>query len=309
MKNILIAGGSGLIGSRMTEILLKKNYSVAHLSRSPGGKKAGVQTFQWQPDRGQIDQKAIEWADAVINLAGAGIADKRWSPARKKELIESRVLSTQVLKKAIESANPEASGRPKTYLGASAIGFYGNRADEILDEKSTTSPGFLPECTVLWEKAHDEIASLGIRTALLRIGIVFSTKGGALPELMLPIKFGTATYFADGRAWYSWIHIDDLCGQFLCLLENEKWSGVFNGVAPNPLVIKDLSKKIARGMGRGWAVPMPVPAFVLRIIFGEMADCVLNSDRVSSEKIERAGFHFQFTDPEIAVRDLLDRQI
>ncbi len=208
-------------------------------------------------------------------------------------------------KKVNKKELKKSKNRPKTYLGASAIGWYGNRGDEILTENDAPGTGFLPECTVAWEQAHDEIAALGPRVAKLRIGIVFSTKGGALPELMLPIKFGAATYFADGRAWYSWAHIDDICGQFLFVLENEKLDGVFNAVAPNPLVIKDLSKKIARGMGRNWAISMPVPAFLLRIIFGEMADCVLNSDRVSCEKLLAAGFKFKFLDAELAVRDLI----
>ncbi len=127
--------------------------------------------------------------------------------------------------------------------------------------------------------------------------------------MMRPIRFGSATWFGDGRAWYPWLHIDDLCRLFLFLLENENLSGVFNAAAPEPLTIKELTRKIASGMGRPWAVGMPVPAFALRLLFGEMADCLLNSDRVSSEKIRVAGFDFQFNDAEAAVRDLLERRV
>lgn len=305
MKNILIAGGTGLVGQRLTQILTENGLEVAHLSRRAAAKNSPVSTFLWNVEKQEIDPQAIEWADAVINLAGAGIAEKRWSAARKRELIGSRVDSTKLLKTAILTAK----NRPSVYLAASAIGFYGHRGHEMLDENSAAGQGFLPECTVAWESATDEISALQIRTVKLRIGVVFSTKGGALVELMKPVRFGISPIFADGEGWNSWIHLDDLCGQFLFFLKNENQSGIFNAVAPNPLKTRELSRKIAVSMNRKWAISMPVPAFGLRLIFGEMADVVLNSNRVSAEKMEAAGFEFQFPDVENALADLLKRGI
>ncbi len=155
MGNILLAGGSGLVGSRLTEILIEKNHRVGWLTRQPAGSGPMVEHFHWQPNRSEIDPAAIDWADAVVNLAGAGIAEKRWSAERKKELLDSRIGSTALLKTAIESSrNP-----PKTYLGASAVGFYGHRGDEVLTENAPSGTGFLSECCVAWEKAHAEIGS------------------------------------------------------------------------------------------------------------------------------------------------------
>lgn len=305
MKKILIAGGTGLVGHRLTQILLESGLEVAHLSRRAVAQNGQIPTFLWNVEKQEIDPQAVEWADAVINLAGAGIAEKRWSAARKRELISSRVDSTRLLKTAFLKAEK----KPSVYLAASATGFYGHRGEEILTENSTAGRGFLPECTVAWEAAADEISSLGIRTVKLRIGVVFSTKGGALVELMKPARFGISPVFADGEGWNSWIHIDDLCRQFLFFLKNENQSGVFNSVAPNPLKIRELSQNIAVAMNRKWAILMPVPTVFLRLFLGEMADVVLNSTRVSSQKMEATGFGFQFPKVENALADLLKRGV
>lgn len=290
MKNVLIAGGSGLIGSRLAEMLREKGYLVRLLSRSPRGEGQ----FFWNPEAKKIDEAALQNIDYVVNLAGEGIADKRWTAARKHKIIESRVQSARTLCEAFERLKI----RPKTYLSASAIGYYGNSGER--DMKETDLPvgqDFMVECCQKWEAAADEIAALGIRTVKARIGIVLAKKGGALPEFVRPLRFGLGGYFADGRAWYSWVHRDDVCRFFIWAIENQQVEGIFNVAAPNPVRNKELVKAIAKAKKQS-AIFAPVPAFALRILLGEMVSAILNSNLVSSEKAINKGFEFQF--PELA---------
>ena len=302
MSTVLLAGGSGLIGSRLNKLLQAKGYSTILLSRR---KRKNPSFYQWDVDKGTIEEEAILKADYVINLAGAGIVDKRWTVSRKKELIESRVKSARLLKDSFQRLNK----KPKAYLSASAIGFYGNRGEEWLTEISKAGDdGFLAECTVAWEEAAKELSELDIRTAILRIGIVLSTQGGALKEMIFPMKLGVAGYFGNGAAYYPWIHIDDVCNQFIWALENEKASGIYNAVAPNPVTVKDLTKKIKKARGR-FALALPIPSFALQIGMGEMAEMLLNSARVSCEKIQQAGFEFEHPKLGKALKDILKRKI
>ncbi len=299
---VLIAGGSGLIGSRLVEILRNRGFEPRILSR-----KRLDNGFVWNPEKLEIDPAAVDWADAIVNLAGAGIVEKRWTKNRKRELIESRTIPTRLLRRAIsESKNP-----PKIYLGASAIGIYGDRGDEILNEKSALGPrrDFMVDCCEQWENAHFEIEKLGLRVAVFRVPVVFSTRGGALPELIRPVRFGVSPVFGDGKMWQSWAHIDDLCGQFAWALDDEKVAGTFDSASPNSLIVKDLAQKIRSAMGRSWAVAAPVPRFFLRLVLGEMSAVLLNSNRTSSQKIEAAGFLFSFPKIEDALEDLLRRKI
>ena len=301
MSTVLIAGGSGLIGQRLSQLLEKKGYDVIFLSRR---KKTDERYFQWDASKGTIDASAIEKSDYVINLAGAGIVDKRWTTKRKKILIESRTQSTALLKDSFEKIK-----KPKVYLSASAIGFYGNRGDQWLTETSEPQPkDFLSECTLAWENAAKEMMDLNVRTAIFRIGIVLSTKGGALPEMIFPMKLGARVSFGNGKAYYPWVHIDDVCNMFIWALENEKVKGIFNAVAPDPLMVKDLAKAIQKARG-GIALPVPAPSFALRLIMGEMADMLLNSARVSSEKIIKHGFQFTFDNLDEALLDILEREV
>jgi len=301
MDTVLIAGGSGLIGQRLSQLLEKKGYNIIFLSRQ---KKSDKRYFQWDASKGTIDASAIQKADYVINLAGAGIVDKRWTTKRKKILIESRTQTASLLKDSFEKIK-----KPKAYLSASAIGFYGNRGDQWLTETSEPQPqDFLSECTMAWEDAAKTIMDLNIRTAIFRIGIVLSAKGGALPEMIFPMKLGARVSFGNGKAYYPWVHIDDVCNMFIWALENEKVAGIFNAVAPEPLMVKDLAKAIQKARG-GIALPVPAPSFALRLIMGEMADMLLNSARVSSEKILKHGFKYTFDDIDEALLDILEREV
>jgi len=301
MSTVLLAGGSGLIGSRLNELLQTKGYSTILLSRK---KRENPSFYQWNVNEGTIDEDAILKADYVINLAGAGIVDKRWTTARKKELIDSRVKSASLLKDSFQKIK-----KPKAYLSASAIGFYGNRGDEWLTEISAAGDdGFLAECTVAWEEAAKGISEFDIRTAIFRIGIVLSTQGGALKEMIFPMKLGVAGYFGNGEAYYPWIHIDDVCNMFIWALENEEAEGIYNTVAPNPITVKDLTKKIKKARGR-FALTLPVPNFALQIGMGEMSEMLLNSARVSCEKIQNAGFEFEHPKLGKALKDILKRKI
>ena len=301
MSTVLLAGGSGLIGQRLSILLEKKGYDVIFLSRR---KKSDNRFFQWNVEKGTIDSAAIEKADYVINLAGAGIADKPWTEKRKKILIESRTQTAALLKDSFEKIK-----KPKAYLSASAIGFYGDRGNEWLTENSDPQPeDFLSECTIAWEDAAKTIAKLKIRTAIFRIGIVLSMNGGALPELIFPMKFGARVSFGNGKAFYPWVHIDDVCNMFIWALENETVNGIYNAVAPEPLMIKDLAKEIQEARG-GFAFPVPAPSFALKLVMGEMADMLLNSARVSAEKILENGYKFKFPEIQPALKNIFKEKI
>lgn len=300
MSKVLIAGGTGLIGSRLSHLLSKKGYQVSHLSRSLEGDHR-YPTYHWDPLKGQIDQNAVEQADYVINLAGAGIAEARWTDARKKLIIDSRVKGNQCLLKAFQ----EVKTPPKAFLSSAAIGYYGDRGEQDLWEEDGPGMGFLSESCIAWERSIDRIRSqTQIRTVAIRIGLVMSTQGGALEKMLLPLKALTSTYFGNGKQWYSWIHLDDLCRQFIFVLENPKTEGIYNGVAPHPVRNKTMAQLLPKAKGVP-AVVLPAPTLALRVAMGEMADAVLTSSKVSADKIQQAGFHFEHPELEEALRHLI----
>jgi len=295
-NTILIAGGSGLIGSRLTEILQDQGHTVRLLTRAPKTKGQ----YSWNPASGEMEEEALQGVDYVINLAGAGIADKRWTEERKKELVESREQSAALLFQALEKMNQ----RPKAYFSASAIGYYGNSGETWMREDTPpVEHSFLVECCQKWEAATDHISTLGVRTVKFRIGVVLAKEGGALAEVVKPLHFGLGAYFGNGQAWWSWIHRDDVCHAFLWAIENQGVAGVFNLVSPNPVRGKELVIATANARKRP-AVFLPAPAFVLRLIFGEMSAVILNSNRISSEKLTQAGFEFQWPELNAALSDI-----
>lgn len=303
-QTILIAGGSGLIGSRLSQLLTEQGYEVHHLSRRLRP-DAPYKTWHWDPATGRIDLAAVDAADCVINLAGAGVADARWTPERKKLILHSRLQSTELLRKAMQEVGIDSF---KTYVAASAIGYYGNRGDEWLTETSGPGKGFLAETCIQWEMATEKVAALGVRTVTIRIGLVLSTRGGALKQMLLPLRFLVGAWFGDGNQWYSWIHIDDLCRMFIEGLQKPSWEGVYNGVAPNPERNKDFTKALRQALERP-ALLLPVPAFALRLALGEMANALLDSTRVSAQKVLDHGFTFHHPELVLAVRDLRTRGV
>jgi uncharacterized protein len=298
MKKILIAGGTGLIGKHLSQLLKNNGYEVTHLSRR-ANPNAEFPTYAWQPEAGTFDKKAFDEADAIINLAGAGIADKLWSKERKKEIIESRTSGNALIANYLRSNNHSI----QTYISASAIGFYADRGDELMTETTTVGKGFLAESTAAWEQAIQEVAATNVRTVALRIGVVLSPEGGALQKMLLSFMFRLGVYFGNGQQWTSWIHRADLCNIFLWALQNQDIKGIYNAVAPTPISNYDLTKAISVAKGGGYLM-LPTPSFALRLGMGEMADVVLGSTKVSSQKIENQGFIFRFPKVAEALKDL-----
>jgi uncharacterized protein (TIGR01777 family) len=289
---ILITGGTGFVGVALKQFLLTQGHDVVILSRSGGD-------FQWDVSYGYIDPAAFEGVDAIVHLAGAGIADERWSAARKRELINSRVRSTAVLYQAL-STIPHSI---KTVVSASAIGFYGaDTGEQECVETSPSGSDFLADCTKQWEEAVDLIASLGIRLAKVRIGLVMGANGGIFPVISKPIRYYVG---GSGKQWQSWIHINDLVRIFNELLINSSLSGVYNGVAPEPIRSGNMNKQIAKALHKPFFLPS-IPGFLLRLVLGEMACLVLGGSRVSSAKIEKdASFSFTFVRFSEALKELV----
>lgn len=300
-KNILITGATGLVGSQLAELLLQKGYHVSHLGRT---KRTGnVPSFVWNVDNGTIDKVAFQDVDTIIHLAGAGVADKRWTAARKKEILDSRINSTRLL---FETLKKEAH-QVKSFISASAIGLYGfTTGEEVFTEDSKPGTDFLAQVTQQWEQEVDRISSLGIRVVKLRIGIVLSDKGGALPAMAKPIRLGIGAALGTGKQYLSWIHLDDLCAMFLKAVEGETMKGAFNAVGSEFVTNQEMTKSIARVLNKPLWLP-PIPAFVMKIIIGEMAVIVTNGSKVSSQKIQQTGFEFQFTELTEALKDLLKK--
>lgn len=297
-KKILITGASGLIGSRLTELLLGKGYQVAHLSRS--SKSGQVPSFIWDVDKGEMDSHALEGVDAIIHLAGAGVADKRWSKSRKEEILMSRINSSQLLYKKLSTINHSI----KTVVSASAIGYYGFEGDEVFTEDSNPGTDFLADVTKQWEAEVDKLAELKIRVVKLRIGIVLSEKGGALPEMTKPIRLGVGSPLGTGNQQLSWIHLDDLCEMFIHAAETNQMSGAYNGVTGLWVTNAALTKAIAQVLNKPLWLPN-VPDIALKIIVGEMAEIVLNGSKISADKIKKTGFVFNYTKLDEALKKLL----
>jgi uncharacterized protein (TIGR01777 family) len=297
MSNILMTGANGLIGTRLQVKLLEKGHVIKTIGRATNGKTQ--HGYTWDPPAGKMNENALKGVNAIIHLAGAGVADKRWSKARKKEILESRVQSTRLLFDTLSHHLHQVT----TIVSASASGYYGDSGDKWLKEDMPASDSFLGEVCRRWEEEVAMFEKIGIRHVCCRIGIVLSPQGGALPELMKTFPMGVAGYLAKNPLYYPWVHIDDVCGIFTYAIENEKIRGSYNANAPDPLLIKDLIEAIVEAK-KSNAVLMPVPPIALRLAMGEMADMLLGSQRCSSDKIRLAGYRFLFPEIKDALNDL-----
>lgn len=297
-RNILITGASGLIGKRLIKNLLEKGHTVSVLSRQTLNFK-GVITYNWDIDKQLIDLKAFEGIDTIIHLAGAGIADKRWTKQRKQEIVDSRIRSTQLLYHTIDAIKAPI----KTFISASAVGYYGDRNDEILYEESASGTGFLADCCKQWEAAVDQGLKSSIRVVKLRIGIVLSKKGGALSELARPVSFFVGAPLGSGKQWMPWIHLTDLVSIFEKAIENSDYSGTFNACTPYPVTNYEFTKILAKKLFRPvW--PVNVPEFVLKTMLGEMSTVILNSTRTSPQKLMDMGFRFRYQGLDAALSEI-----
>lgn len=296
---VLITGASGLIGRALTSELKAKGHTVvAAVRREP----RTPDEVQWDPKGGTVDPRAFDGTDAVIHLAGAGIGDKRWNDAYKRELVESRTLGTRTLATAIASA----AHKPSVFLSGSAIGFYGPTDDRFLDENSPHGSDFLADLVVQWEHAAQPAIDAGVRTVFLRTGIVLSPKGGALKKQLPLFKAGLGGKFGDGSNWQSWISIDDEVRAIIHLLTSQV-SGPVNLTAPEPVTGAEFTRTLARVLRR--PAVLPIPSFGPKILLGaEMANALLfTGQRVVPTVLERDGFRFEHRSLEPALRSLLKK--
>lgn len=287
--NVLLTGASGLIGSAMAAALQARGDAVRYLVRREP--RAGMPEFRWRPESNWLDAAALNGVDAVIHLAGQSVASGRWNTAVKRGIRESRVLGTQTIVAAMREAQP----RPKVLLSASAIGYYGNRGDDWVDENSPAGQGFLCDVCRDWESAAVSAESAGVRVVRMRFGHVLSTAGGAMGKLLPIFRLGLGGPLADGRTWWSWISRPDVVRAILFLLDREDLSGAFNMTAPAPVTNREITRALGKVLRR--PAVLPVPRFALRLMFGEMADEVLLSGcRVKPMRLEEAGFSFEDTE-------------
>jgi uncharacterized protein (TIGR01777 family) len=305
MSTILITGGTGMIGSVLTRLLTDKGYRVIILSRVSGEASGALQTFQWDPETGAIDTEAIRQADYIVHLAGAGVADKRWSAKRKKTIIESRTQSSALLVKALK----DIPNKVQAIVSSSAIGWYGPDPSipntSPFEETASPADDFLGETCRLWEGSIAPVTALGKRLVIIRTGIVLSREGGALAAFKKPARLGVAAILGSGRQTVSWIHAEDLCRLFIQAIEQKEWSGIYNGVAPHPVDNRTLTLELARRLKGRYFVPVYVPSLLLKIMVGEMSIEVLKSVTVSAKKTRLVGFQFIYPSIENALANLL----
>lgn len=296
-ETVLITGGSGLVGTRLTELLIDKGYAVKHMSRTRN-LQAKAPAFKWDLGSGDWDRDAIEGVRYIINLAGAGIADARWTANRKAEILDSRVKSSALVCEMVKASN----GKIKGVISSSAVGYYGvDKYSDVVTEQSEPGEDFMAQVCIDWENAIME-CSKETKVAIVRTGIVLSTEGGALPKMALPIKLGVGSPIGNGQQSMPWIHIDDLCTIYLFMMENSL-EGTYNAVAPAPVSNKVFTKELAKALHRKIIFPN-VPSFVLKLIFGEMAQVLLTGVSASSKKIETSGFTFGYAALDLALEDL-----
>ncbi len=307
MATILITGGTGTIGQRLKALLLEKGYNVIIVTRDPSQQtqQKGVSYAAWDIHRQTIDESAISKADHIIHLAGAGVADKRWSVARKEEILNSRTQSCALIVKALQ----EMPNQVKSVISTSAIGWYGPDTPESLQngfsEEAASDSAFLGDTCYQWEKSIQPVTGLDKRLVIIRTGIVLSNQGGALVEFKKPLKAGIAAILGNGQQMISWIHVDDLCQMYLHAIENDALQGAYNGVAPTPVSNSHLTLTLARQMRGSFFIPVHIPSFVLKLMLGEMSIEVLKSATVNAEKILKTHFEFQYPTIDSALKQLL----
>jgi len=295
---ILITGGTGFIGKKLCHFLLDKGHQLTVLSRTP--EKIPSLCGESVQAIGSIDQlTASDAFEAIINLAGEGIADSRWSKARKRVLLDSRINTTKQLIRYIERAET----KPEVLISSSAIGYYGNRGAIKVNEESAGHEEFSHYLCAKWEATALEAKKSNVRVCIIRTGLVIGDKGGFLKRMLMPFKLGLGGAMGDGKQWMSWIHCTDLIAIIDKLLELKVLHGVFNATAPEPVTNLEFSQTLGKILNR--PTFLPVPAIVLKILLGEMSDLLLGGQRVMPERLEKAGFEFKFKSLELALKDVL----
>ena len=300
---VLISGASGLIGTALTSRLESAEIEVKQLTRQSVD-DADEKRIYWHPESGTLDAEQIEGFRAVIHLAGENVADENWTNEKKRRIMDSRVASATLLCRVLAHLKE----KPRMLICASAIGYYGNRGDEELTEDSEPGTGFLAEVCQAWERAVQPAVEAGIKVVNLRMGMVLSSHGGALQRMLPPFRLGLGGPVAGGQQWMSWIAMNDLMEIILHCLNNRRMTGVINAVAPNPVQNRDFVQALGRVLGK--PVITPVPAFAVKLKFGEMGrELILASTRVKPERLEQSGFEWQYPDIEDALRACINGEI
>lgn len=294
-----MAGGTGFIGTALARVLNRRAHQVTVLTRTPKGATPHYSALVWNPSKPTGLEQILNGYDAIVNLAGAGVADRRWSASYRQEILYSRLESTDALLNVISRCRK----KPQVLVNASAVGYYGAHGDEKLTEESKPSRGFLTEVCRRWEESAAKAEALGVRVVRLRTGIVLGKTGGALKKMILPFKLGLGGPLGLGRQWMSWIHIEDMVGMIVRALEDVSWQGAFNATAPHPVTNQDFSKTLAKVLHRPCF--MRVPAWALKFLLGAMAEeMLLSGQRVIPARAKSLGFGFRHPDLEDALRSL-----
>jgi len=300
-EKVLISGGTGLVGKKLTTLLLDAGYEIGILTRGKSKKEGAISYFHWNIADREIDNDAFKNVSYIVNLAGAGVAEQKWTDKRKAAIMDSRKNSTVLLFEKVKLNNIKL----KAFISASAVGIYGNFAgDELKTETSPEADDFLAKVVVEWERAAKKFESLDIRTVYLRIGVVLDDEGGALEKIAKPIRYLAGAPLGSGDQYMSWVHNDDLCRMFQWAIENDKVSGIFNAVNPDPVSNAVFTKSVAKIIKKPLWLPN-VPSFVLKLMLGEMSSIVLGGVRVSSKKLTEYGFSHQYDNLEEALGNLM----
>ncbi|MES2779414.1 MAG: TIGR01777 family oxidoreductase [Bacteroidota bacterium] len=299
MKKVLITGGTGGVGTFLTPKLIAKGYEVVMFSRKAGIKN-GIRLYEWNPAKGTIDIAAFDQVNHIIHLAGAGIADHRWTESYKKEIYKSRIQSTKLLVDTIVQNKIVLN----SFVSASAIGIYGDDVEGIADESYPVADTFLGKLCHDWETEASKISAAGIRVVMIRTGVVLSKESGFIPKVVTPVKLFAGSALGSGKQLMSWIHIEDLCDIYVKAIEDTHMEGPYNAVAPIAVSNIEVTRKMAAKLHRPILLP-PVPAFVLRIVLGEVAAMLMGNLAVSSHKIKERGFTFAYRTIDEALNDLL----
>ncbi len=308
MAIVLISGGTGLIGTKLTSHLTARNYDVIILTRNKkiSSENKKISYSFWDVKKQIIDADVIKKSDYIIHLAGASLMDKKWKADYKKEIVDSRTYSAELIIKTLRENNHTV----KSFVSASAIGWYGADSNPLIhkDGFTETDPpdkSFLGETCVLWEGSVDSVVQLNVRLVKLRTGITVSNDGGAFKEFKKPLKLGVAGILGDGKQIISWIHIDDLCRMYIEAIENNEMNGVYNAVAPAPVSNKKFVLEMAEKIKHKFFIPINAPAFLLKLFLGKRSIEILKSATVSDKKIKSTGFTFLYPTIEAALDELI----
>lgn len=300
MKNILITGATGLIGSKLIPQLKAKGYSVSVLSRSIQS-ILNVTSYVWDVEKGILPEEAVHKADCIVHLAGANVGTKKWTAERKQEIISSRAKSGNLLLDRIKTS----ATKPACFITASAVGYYGLlTSPKIFTENDAAANDFFGEVGKAWESILTDTHQLGMRSIAMRIGVVLAKEGGALPRMMMPLRFGFNAPIGSGKQYIPWIHIDDMVAVILKMIEDTEMKGAYNIAAPEHSTNTRFMKTLCK-IKKSLFIPIGVPAFLLRLLLGDQADIVLTGSRVSTDKLSRSGYKFQYPDLESALKHLV----